>query len=179
MTAPTSLTQLTAPQARELLVSRQVSSVELTRAALERIDSVDAQLRAFVTVTAERALEQAKAADAALDAAKGDASATSELMGIPVGLKDLFCTEGVQTTSGSKILLGFVPPYDATVVARLRAAGAVFVGKLNMDEFAMGSSTENSGLSELLDGTTRNPWDLERVPGGSSGGSSASVAAGE
>ena len=179
MNAPTSLADLTAPRARDLLVRRDLSSVELTRAALDRIERIDGQVRAFVTVTAEQALAQARAADAALDAAKGDAAATPEMTGIPVGLKDLFCTEGVQTTSGSKILLGFVPPYDASVVARLRAAGAVFVGKLNMDEFAMGSSTENSGLSELLDGTTRNPWDLERVPGGSSGGSSASVAAGE
>ena len=175
----TDLTTLTAPEARELLIAREITSTELTRAVLERIARIDTQLRAFVTVTAERALEQAAAADRAFDAARGDASATPELTGIPVGLKDLFCTEGVQTTSGSKILLGFEPPYDATVVARLRQAGAVLVGKLNMDEFAMGSSTENSGLSELLDGTTRNPWDLERVPGGSSGGSAASVAAGE
>ncbi|MGI8422733.1 MAG: Asp-tRNA(Asn)/Glu-tRNA(Gln) amidotransferase subunit GatA [Chloroflexota bacterium] len=170
---------LTAPDARRLLFNREISSVELTRAALERIETVDSRVRAFVTVTADLALAQAAAADAALDAAKGDTKATPELTGIPVGLKDLFCTSGVQTTSGSKILVGFIPPYDATVVARLRAAGAVFVGKLNMDEFAMGSSTENSGLCELMGGTTRNPWDLERVPGGSSGGSAAAVAAGE
>ncbi|HEU5317858.1 MAG TPA: Asp-tRNA(Asn)/Glu-tRNA(Gln) amidotransferase subunit GatA [Chloroflexota bacterium] len=177
--AASSPAYLTAPQARDLLVKRDLTSRALTEAVLERIERLDGQLRAFVTVTADQALAQADAADRTLDAAKGDASATPELLGIPVGLKDLFCTDGVQTTSGSKILLGFVPPYDATVVARLREAGAVLVGKLNMDEFAMGSSTENSGLSELLDGTTRNPWDLERVPGGSSGGSAASVAAGE
>ncbi len=175
----TDLTTLTAPEARALLVAREITSTDLTRAVLDRIERIDAQLRAFVTVTAERALEQAAAADRALDTARGDGTATPELTGIPVGLKDLFCTEGVQTTSGSKILLGFEPPYDATVVTRLRQAGAVLVGKLNMDEFAMGSSTENSGLSELLDGTTRNPWDPDRVPGGSSGGSAASVAAGE
>ena len=175
----TSPALLTAPQARDLLVTRELTSRALTEAVLARIERLDARLRAFVTVTAEQALAQADAADRALDAAKGDPRGTPELTGIPVGLKDLFCTDGVQTTSGSKILLGFVPPYDATVVARLREAGAVLVGKLNMDEFAMGSSTENSGLAELLDGTTRNPWDLERVPGGSSGGSAASVAAGE
>ena len=170
---------LTAPEARDLLVRREISSTELTRACLEHIQQVDPQLHAFVTVTPELALEQAALADRALADANGDAGKTPELTGIPVGLKDLFCTEGVQTTSGSKILLGFEPPYDATVVARLRATGAVFVGKLNMDEFAMGSSTENSGLSELLHGTTRNPWNLEHVPGGSSGGSAAAVAAGE
>jgi aspartyl-tRNA(Asn)/glutamyl-tRNA(Gln) amidotransferase subunit A len=168
----TDLTALTAPEARDLLVRREVSSVELTRAALERTYAVEPKLNAFITVTADLALEQAAEADRALGT--GDPAATPSLTGIPVGLKDLFCTTGVETTSGSKILKGFVPPYDATVVARLREAGAVFVGKLNMDEFAMGSSTENSGFF-----TTRNPWDTDRVPGGSSGGSSASVAAGE
>jgi aspartyl-tRNA(Asn)/glutamyl-tRNA(Gln) amidotransferase subunit A len=173
------LTTLTAPQARDLLVKRDISATALARAALDRIGNVEATLKAFITVTPDLALEQAAAADRALDTAGGDPAKTPELTGIPVGLKDLFCTNGVQTTSGSKILLNFVPPYDATVVARLREAGAVFVGKLNMDEFAMGSSTENSGLTELLDGSTRNPWDVERVPGGSSGGSAVSVSAGE
>jgi aspartyl-tRNA(Asn)/glutamyl-tRNA(Gln) amidotransferase subunit A len=168
------LTALTAPEARELLVKREISATELTRAALDRIEAVDREIRAFITVTDDLALQQAAAADEALQAGGGDPSATPELTGIPTVLKDLFCSTGVQTTSGSKILQGFVPPYDATVVARLRAAGAVFVGKANMDEFAMGSSTENSGFF-----ITRNPWDLERVPGGSSGGSSAAVAAGE
>ena len=170
----TTLHDLTAPEARDLLVQREISSTDLTRAALDRIQHVDGKVNAFLTVTADLALGQAAAADQALQSGNGDPNATPELTGIPIGLKDLFCTEGVETTSGSKILKGFVPPYDATVVSRLRAAGAVFVGKLNMDEFAMGSSTENSGFFP-----TRNPWDTSRVPGGSSGGSSASVAAGE
>ena len=168
------LTTLTAPQARDLLLKREVSSTDLTRAALDRIQAVEPVVHAFLTVTADEALTQAAEADRALAAAGGDPAGTPELTGIPVGLKDLFCTTGVETTSASKILKGFVPPYDATAVARLRQSGAVFVGKLNMDEFAMGSSTENSGFF-----TTHNPWDPMRVPGGSSGGSSAAVAAGE
>jgi len=136
---------------------------------LERIRQVDGRVRAYVTVTEDLALQQAKEADARL--ARGDAT---PLTGIPVCIKDVICTRGVRTTCSSRILENFVPPYDAHVTERLRAAGAVMVGKSNMDEFAMGSSTENSGFFP-----THNPWDLGRVPGGSSGGSAAAVVAGE
>ena len=163
------LTGITAHRARELLDAGQASSVELTRAALDRIADVEERVRAFVTVTEDAALEQARRAD--LRIAEGDAG---PLTGIPVQLKDNICTRGVRTTCSSKMLERFVPPYDATVAARLYDAGAVLVGKGNLDEFAMGSSTENSAFR-----TTLNPWDTGRVPGGSSGGPAAAVAAGE
>ncbi|MGQ9531293.1 MAG: Asp-tRNA(Asn)/Glu-tRNA(Gln) amidotransferase subunit GatA [Desulfotomaculales bacterium] len=161
---------LPAHRLHAMLVRREIGAVELLQAVLRRIDEVEDRVRAYITVTREEALEQAREADRML--ARGEVP--SPLVGIPVALKDNLCTAGVRTTCASKILYNFVPPYDATVVRRLRDAGAVLVGKTNMDEFAMGSSTENSGFFP-----TRNPWDLERVPGGSSGGSAAAVAAGE
>jgi aspartyl-tRNA(Asn)/glutamyl-tRNA(Gln) amidotransferase subunit A len=150
------------------LRSRAFSSVELTRHFLDRIRAHDPRLNSFITVTEERALAQASEADARL--ANGDATS---LTGIPLAHKDLFCTAGVATTCGSRMLENFVAPYDATVVARLDSAGAVMLGKTNMDEFAMGSSNENSFF-----GAVGNPWAPSRVPGGSSGGSAAAVAAG-
>jgi aspartyl-tRNA(Asn)/glutamyl-tRNA(Gln) amidotransferase subunit A len=149
------------------LRAREFSSVELTQACLTRIESLDGRLNSLITVTGERALEQARAADRRL--AAGDAG---PLTGIPMLHKDIFCTRGVRTSCGSRMLDNFVAPYDATVVERLDAAGMCMLGKTNMDEFAMGSSTESSYY-----GPTRNPWDLDRVPGGSSGGSAAAVAA--
>lgn len=163
------LIRLTVVQARNLLDRREVSAVELVEAHLAQIERLEPHLRAFITVTPDVARRQAEEADQRI--ARGE---TTLLTGIPVALKDNLCTVDAPTTAGSRILTGFVSPYDATVVARLREQGAVFVGKTNTDEFAMGSSTENSAF-----GPTRNPWDLERVPGGSSGGSAAAVAAGE
>jgi aspartyl-tRNA(Asn)/glutamyl-tRNA(Gln) amidotransferase subunit A len=161
------LHELTIEQASGLLKKKEISSVELTRAVLERIDAVDDKVGAYLTVDADGAVSQAEAADQRLSS--GDAA---PLTGIPLGIKDLMCTRGLRTTCASKILENFVPPYDATVVTRLKNAGAVIVGKLNMDEFAMGSTTEHSGFQ-----VTRNPWNLDRIPGGSSGGSAAAVAA--
>ena len=152
---------------RDGLATGEFSAVEITTALLDRIAGVGERLNAFVTVTAERALDDARAADAAI--ATGDAAA---LTGLPIVHKDLFCTEGVLTTCGSRILDNFVSPYDATVVAKLRSAGAVMLGKTNMDEFAMGSSNETSFF-----GPVGNPWDESLSPGGSSGGSAAAVAA--
>ena len=167
--ASSELNRLTISEAVERLRARDISSVDLTRACLDRIAAIDSKLNAFITVTQKEALAQAQSADRRIKA--GDAPA---LCGIPLGIKDIYCTTGVRTTCASKILENFVPPFDATVVARLRAEGAVFVGKTNMDEFAMGSSTENSAF-----GPTMNPHDLARVAGGSSGGSAAAVAADE
>ncbi|MCH7706346.1 MAG: Asp-tRNA(Asn)/Glu-tRNA(Gln) amidotransferase subunit GatA, partial [Chloroflexi bacterium] len=166
---PDDLHNLTIHEARDLLDRRQVSSVELTQAHLDRIERLEPRLKAYVTVTGERALEQAQEADARI--AAGEAS---PLTGVPMQVKDNMCTRGITTTCSSRMLEGFVPPYDATVVERLKAQHAVILGKGNMDEFAMGSSTENSAFFP-----THNPWDTERVPGGSSGGPAVSVAAGE
>jgi aspartyl-tRNA(Asn)/glutamyl-tRNA(Gln) amidotransferase subunit A len=165
----TELYQLTIHQAGKLLREHKISSVELTRAHLDRIRAVDDAVKAFTLVTEDLALQQAREADQRL---KSGAD-LSPLTGIPLAIKDLICTQGIVTTCGSNMLKDFKPPYDATVMEKINATGAVMLGKTNMDEFAMGSSTEHSALF-----TTHNPWDLERAPGGSSGGSSAAVAAG-
>ncbi|HYL58750.1 MAG TPA: Asp-tRNA(Asn)/Glu-tRNA(Gln) amidotransferase subunit GatA [Candidatus Acidoferrales bacterium] len=166
---PSELNKLTIAEAAARLRKRDISARELTRDCLDRIAAIDRKLNAFITVCDTDALAQADAADKRL--ASGDAPA---LCGIPLGIKDIYATAGVRTTCASRILENFVPPFDATVIERLRADGAVFVGKTNMDEFAMGSSTENSAF-----GPTLNPHDLSRVAGGSSGGSAAAVAAHE
>lgn len=162
------ISKLSLVELRAMLQRGEISSVTATQAMLDRIVEVDNDLQSYLTLTDEMALEQAQAADARL--AGGE---STPLLGVPVAVKDIICTNGVPTTAGSKILEGFVPPYDAFVVQQLKAAGAVILGKTNTDEFAMGSSTENSAYF-----TTHNPWDHERVPGGSSGGSAAAVAAG-
>ena len=150
------------------LKNKDISSVELTQAFLKRISTLDPQLNSYITVSDELALQQAKAADALLQNGQG-----TSLTGIPVAHKDLFCTQGTLTTCGSKMLNNFIPPYESTVTSRIQQAGAVMLGKTNMDEFAMGSSNENSFY-----GAVKNPWNLTAVPGGSSGGSAAAVAAG-
>ena len=164
------LYELTAHEIAEKLAAREVSAREVTDAVLNRIGDIEGHVKAYVTVTEAVAQAQADA----VDAARSRGETLSPLAGIPLALKDNLCTLGIETTCSSKILRGFLPPYSATVVDKLRAAGSVFVGKANLDEFAMGSSTENSAF-----GTSHNPWDLKTVPGGSSGGSTAAVAAGE
>lgn len=160
----------TAHELHSLLINKKLSSVELTEAVFERIDRVEDKIKAFVTLTREEALKQARAADERI---KNNRNVTP-LTGIPIAVKDNMCTRGVLTTCSSKILANYIPPYDADIVSKLKDAGAVIIGKTNLDEFAMGSSTENSGFH-----LTHNPWDLETVPGGSSGGSAAAVASHE
>ncbi|ALO45444.1 Asp-tRNA(Asn)/Glu-tRNA(Gln) amidotransferase subunit GatA [Pseudohongiella spirulinae] len=157
----------TAAELSQALSRKELSSVELTQAFLDRIATLNPTLNAYITVAAEQALAQAAQADDMLAAGTG-----GPLTGIPMAHKDIFCTRGVLTTCGSRMLHNFVSPYDATVVERLQSAGVVMLGKTNMDEFAMGSSNETSYY-----GAVRNPWDTQRVPGGSSGGSAAAVAA--
>ena len=165
----TDLNWLTIREAHRLLSRREISSVELTRACLERIESVEDRVGAFLAITPDLAMEQAEKADRSLSSNGG-----GPLTGIPVQVKDVMCTRGIPTTCGSRMLEDYVPVYDSTAVARLLDRGAVVLGKGNMDEFAMGSSCENSAFHPA-----RNPWDLDRVPGGSSGGGSASVASAE
>jgi aspartyl-tRNA(Asn)/glutamyl-tRNA(Gln) amidotransferase subunit A len=163
--------KLSATRLNRLFLAGELSAVEIAEAALRRIEQVEPQVKAFLTVTGEQALDRARKLDSRRKA--GD-TALGPLAGVPVAVKDNMTTDGVRTTCGSKILGDYVPPYDATVVERLRGAGALIIGKTNMDEFAMGSSGENSAFFP-----TRNPWDLSKVPGGSSSGSAAAVAAEE
>ncbi len=161
--------RLTIHELQKKLRDGSLTSVEITESVYRRIASVEEKVHSYITLMEESAIWQAREADRRIKEGKA-----GELTGIPIALKDILCTEGVRTTCGSRILENFIPPYDATVVSKLKDAGAVLVGKTNMDEFAMGSSTETSWF-----GITKNPWDLERIPGGSSGGSAAAVAADE
>lgn len=164
------LTERTIFEHAEALRKKEYSSVQLTQAYLEQIDKKDKTIGAYITVTADRAIESAKA----FDEGRCSDSEISPLAGIPCGIKDNMCTKGIKTTCASKMLVGYIPPYSAHVVEKLEKSGAVILGKLNMDEFAMGSTTENSAFK-----VCRNPLDTDRVPGGSSGGSAAAVAARE
>jgi aspartyl-tRNA(Asn)/glutamyl-tRNA(Gln) amidotransferase subunit A len=163
------LSNLTIHQLHELLSKKEVTSKEITESTLKRIESVEEKVNAYTTLTPELAIKQATQADKNIGQGK-----LSTLTGIPLAIKDVLCIQGVKTTCGSKILGNFIAPYDATVIKKLREKDVVFIGRTNMDEFAMGSTTETSHF-----GTTRNPWDLGRIPGGSSGGSAAAVSADE
>jgi aspartyl-tRNA(Asn)/glutamyl-tRNA(Gln) amidotransferase subunit A len=162
------ISSLTLTELRQALRNGETTSVLVTEALLSRITALDNDIKSYITINDEIALEESAAADERLDR-----NEPGSLLGIPIAVKDIICTKGIETTAGSRILDGFIPPYDAFVVNRLKEAGAIIIGKTNTDEFAMGSSTENSAFF-----TTRNPWDLSRVPGGSSGGSAAAVSAG-
>jgi aspartyl-tRNA(Asn)/glutamyl-tRNA(Gln) amidotransferase subunit A len=164
---PMDPTSLTIHELRDRLIRKEIGARELTRHFLDRIERLDTRLHAYLALQGETALREAERLDR-----RSDDLGSLPLAGIPLAIKDVICTRGVRTTCGSRILENFVPPYDGSVIEKLRNAGAIFLGKANMDEFAMGSSTENSGF-----GPTRNPWDPSRVPGGSSGGSAAAVAA--
>ena len=163
------LNTLTIHELQKKLRDGETTSVAITESIFNRIDAVDEKIHSYITLTKDLAFQQAAQADRDIKNGRG-----GPLTGIPLALKDLVCTEGIRTTCGSRVLENFIPPYDSSVVRKFREAGAVFVGKTNMDEFAMGSSTETSYF-----GITRNPWDLDKIPGGSSGGSAAAVAADE
>lgn len=164
------LNQLTIKEAQEGLKRKEFSAIELSKACLDRIDGVDKKIKAFITVDKKKALEQAEKTDRLLRSRPKD----RPLLGIPIAVKDNFCTKGLRTTAASKILKNYTPVYEATVVKRLKKAGAIIIGKTNMDAWAHGSSTETSQFF-----TTKNPWNLNRLPGGSSGGSAASIIAEE
>jgi aspartyl-tRNA(Asn)/glutamyl-tRNA(Gln) amidotransferase subunit A len=167
------LIDLTTQTAATMLRKGEITSIELTQASLNHIERLEPSIHAFITLTAEQALKQAATVDKQLEAArKNGGSPVSSMLGIPIVVKDVLCLKDVRCTCGSHILENFIAPYTASAVQKLLDAGVVVLGKTNTDEFAMGSSTENSGY-----GASHNPWDVTRVPGGSSGGSAAAVAA--
>lgn len=166
------LFRLTISESKDLLDKKAISVIDLVNSIYRRIDAVEDKVKAFVTITKDKALTMAQEVQKKIDA--GEIQGNTLLFGIPLAIKDNMCTKGISTTCSSKILFNFIPPYESTVTSRLTGQGYILIGKTNMDEFAMGSSTENSGFH-----VTKNPWDLERIPGGSSGGSAAAVAADE